>query len=209
MSINNGSYGSLNKHYVNRIQETINKSVSEYPRTMLLRIDLRLPDTNVGSYNGDSTLVTRFIASLKSQVEAYFLKKQSEGKRVHRCHIRHIWAREFNQDGKKHYHLALLFNKDAYAYPGSYTPEDGEYTHNLAVMVMEAWVRTLNLHGSEYYQQYYSLVEFPENCYYHLNANSADFSTQFTAVVDRVNYLAKEFSKVHSDGQRNFGCSQY
>ncbi|WP_185922700.1 inovirus Gp2 family protein [Hafnia paralvei] len=209
MNMNTDSYGKLNQNYVKRIQDTITKALIEYPRTMLLRVDLRLPEIELDSHSTDSGLITRFIVSLKAQIEADLLKKKNVGKRVHPCRVRHIWAREFNQCGKKHYHVALLFNREAYAYPGSYTTIDGEYTHNLAMMIMEAWVRVLGLNSELNYQQYYSLVEFPANGYYHLSKKGNKFTTQHADVTDRVNYLAKEYSKDNSDGQRNFGCSQY
>lgn len=209
MSINTNSYGTLNKNYVIRIHDTITKALNEYPRVMVLRVDLRLPEIETGSYKNDSGIVTRFIVSLKAQIEADLLKKCHAGKRVHSSHVRHIWAREFNEDGKKHYHVALLFNREAYAYPGSYTSTYGEYTHNLAMMIMEAWVRALRLNTAVNRRQYYPLVEFPVNCYYHLSKNHNDFTTQLSGVTDRLNYLAKDYSKDNSDGQRNFGCSQY
>lgn len=209
MSINTNSYGTLNQNYVKRIQDTITKALAEYPRVMVLRVDLRLPDIESGLYHSDSGLVTRFIVSLKAQIEADLLKKQHAGKRIHPCRVRHIWAREFNEYGKKHYHVALLFNREAYAFPGTYTTIDGEYTHNLAMMIMEAWVRALGLNTAVNHQQYYPLVEFPANGYYHLSKNHNHFTTQLSTVTDRVNYMAKEYSKDNSDGQRNFGCSQY
>ncbi|MBH3322334.1 inovirus Gp2 family protein [Serratia ureilytica] len=209
MSINTNSYGTLNKSYVKRIQDTITKALNEYPRVMVLRVDLRLPEIETGSYNSDSGIVTRFVVSLKAQIEADLLKKYNTGKRVHSCHVRHIWAREFNNFGKKHYHVALLFNREAYAYPGSYTSTNGEYIHNLAMMIMEAWVRALGLNSVVNHQQYYPLVEFPTNGYYHLSKNHNDFTAQLSNVTDRLNYLAKDYSKDNSDGQRNFGCSQY
>ncbi|BEM64693.1 inovirus Gp2 family protein [Serratia sp. IR-2025] len=209
MSINTNSYGILNQNYVKRIQDTITKALNEYSRVMVMRVDLRLPEIETGSYNSDSGIVTRFIVSLKAQIEADLLKKQHAGKRVHPCRVRHIWAREFNELGKKHYHVALLFNREAYAYPGNYTSTDGEYTHNLAIMIMEAWVRALGLNSVANHQLYYPLVEFPASCYYHLSKKHNGFLNQSSQVTDRLNYLAKNFSKDYSDGQRNFGCSQY
>lgn len=209
MSINTYSYGKLNHNYVKRIQDAITKALNDYPRVMVLRVDLRLPEIETGSYNSDSGIVTRFIVSLKAQIEADLLKKQHTGKRVHPCRVRHIWAREFNECGKKHYHVALLFNREAYAYPGSYTSADGEYTHNLAMMIMEAWVRALGLNTVVNHQQYYPLVEFPANFYYHLSKNHHGFTAQLSGVTERLHYLAKDYSKDNSDGQRNFGCSQY
>ncbi|HBM3061554.1 TPA: inovirus Gp2 family protein [Klebsiella oxytoca] len=209
MSINTNSYGTLNQNYVKRIQDTITKALNDYPRVMVLRVDLRLPEIETGSYKHDSGIVTRFVVSLKAQIEADLLKKCNAGKRVHSCHVRHIWAREFNEYGKKHYHVALLFNRETYAYPGSYTSTDGEYTHNLAMMIMEAWVRALGLNTVVNHQQYYPLVEFPASCYYHLSKNHNDYTAQLSSVTDRLNYLAKDYSKDNSDSQRNFGCSQY
>ena len=209
MSINTNSYGTLNQNYVKRIQDTITKALNDYPRVMVLRVDLRLPEIETGSYKHDSGIVTRFIVSLKAQIEADLLKKCQAGKRIHPCRVRHIWAREFNEYGKKHYHVALLFNREVYAYPGSYTSKDGEYTHNLAMMIMEAWVRALGLNTAVNHQQYYPLVEFPVSCYYHLSKNHNDYTDQLSNVTDRLNYLAKDYSKDNLDSQRNFGCSQY
>ncbi|MEH4266400.1 inovirus Gp2 family protein [Klebsiella aerogenes] len=205
MSINIHSHYPLNRNYVKRIQDTLNKSINEYSRTLVLRVDLRLPEFDTDLYNSDSSLITRFIVSLKAQIEADLLKRKNAGKRIHPCRVRYVWAREFSRTGKKHYHVALLLNREAYPYPGNYRSVNGEYSHNLALMIMEAWVRTLGLNP----QQYYSLVEFPANCYYHLSKNSAAFTTEYEAVTTRINYLAKEYSKDYSDGQRSFGCSQY
>ncbi|HBY9715000.1 TPA: inovirus Gp2 family protein [Klebsiella aerogenes] len=205
MSFTTHNHYPLNRNHVKRIQDTLNKSLDEYSRTLVLRVDLRLPDFNTDYYNSDSSLMTRFIASLKAQVDANLLNRQNAGKRVHPRRIRYIWTREFSDCGKKHYHVALLLNRENYAYPGNYRSVNGEYSHNLALMIMEAWVRALGLNHS----QYYSLVEFPESGYYHLSKNSADFTTQYAEVTTRINYLAKEYSKDYSDGQRNFGCSQY
>lgn len=209
MSINTASYGMLKPVYVKRIQNTLGKALHEYPRLFVLRVDLRLPDTDTTACNTDSALITRFIASLKSQTFADLLKKHNEGKRIHPSRIRYIWVREFSESGKKHYHVTLLLNREAYAYPGRYTAINGQYSHNLALMIMEAWVRALGLHAVENHTQYYALTEFPKNCYYHLSRNSEKFTEKYVEITNRVNYLAKEYSKDNTDGQRNFGCSQF
>ncbi|HFV9295543.1 TPA: inovirus Gp2 family protein [Serratia fonticola] len=201
---NINSHGPLNTKYVNRIQTTLNNSLREHHRTLVLRIDLRLPE--LSPYNTDSTLITRFMESIKSQKNADQIKKISNNKRCHPCRIRYAWAREFSKNGKKHYHIALFLNKDAYAYPGTYKPnQDGGYHHNLALMIMEAWVRALKLD----HQKYYNLVHFPDNCYTHLDINEITYPNDYDVVMKRLCYLAKDYSKDNSDGQRNFGCSQY
>ncbi|CAI1931627.1 inovirus Gp2 family protein [Serratia fonticola] len=204
---NINSHGPLNIKYVNRIRETLNNSLREHHRTLVLRVDLRLPESS--PYNTDSTLITRFIESLKSQKNADIYKKIFSKKRYHPCRIRYAWAREFSKNGKKHYHVVLFFNKDTYAYPGTYKPnQEGVYHHNLALMIMEAWVRALKLHQEDNHQKHYKLVHFPGNCYTHLNMADLTYLHDYEAVMNRLSYLAKEYSKDSSDRQRNFGCSQ-
>lgn len=146
--------------------------------------------------------------SLKSQKNADRLNKLSFRKRTHHCRIRHVWVREFNKNGKKHYHLALFFNQEAYAYPGTYKPDhEGKYRHNLAYMIMEAWVRALHLDKEENYQQHYRLIHFPDNCHARLNMYDLSYQDNYAAIMNRLSYLAKEYSKDYSDGKRNFGCS--
>jgi len=200
MDINIGSYGPLNQYSVKRISETLNKALLEYPRTLVLRVDLRLPDSQCY----ESTLITRFIVSLKAQIAADLNRKQKSGIRTHPCSVRYIWAREFGQCGKRHYHVVLLFNKDTYAYAGSY---QSEY-HNLAHMIQEAWSRVLNIPPAPDGYPHYALVEFPPDPYYHLNTRKESFNADYQAVMNRVLYLAKTYSKDCSDGQRNFGYSQ-
>ncbi|EOT1547407.1 inovirus Gp2 family protein [Citrobacter freundii] len=205
MIINTATFGPFNERHISRIQDTLNKALEEYPRILLLRIDLRLPDDE----HVDSSVITKFIVSLKEQIKSDLHRKKMTGKRTFLCHLRHIWVREFSQSGKKHYHVALLINKDNYAYPGSYKSIEGVYTHNLAVMIMEAWVRALSLEKEYNYQRYYSLVHFPRHCSFHLNRYSIEFVNQYKSATERLSYFAKEYSKDYSDGQRNFGCSQY
>lgn len=196
-----------NKQYKRRIKETLDKALKEHPRTLVLKIELYIPDT---TYNADATLMTRFIASLDAQIAADIKKRGNSGVRVHPCTLRFVWVREFHEDGRKHYHLALFINKDTYAFPGTYYPDkEGKYTHNLSLMIMDAWIRTLRLDKDVDYQKHYWLINFADNFYFHLNKNQISFISSYPLVLDRLRYLAKEYSKDHSDGQRNFGCSQY
>ncbi|MBW5980028.1 hypothetical protein CF033_24180 [Klebsiella michiganensis] len=209
MLINSSSYGPLNNHSVKRIKETLGKALQEYPRTLVLRVDLRLPDSDFSFYSDDSTLMTRFIVSLKAQISADLRRKEKAGHRVHHCRVRFVWAREFCEGYKKHYHLVLLFNKDTYAYPGTYFKKEGEYKHNLSLMIMEAWGRTLNKVLPDNSELFYPLVEFPDNGYYHLNVNSESFDSDLRGVIARASYLAKIYSKDYTDGKRCFSCSQF
>jgi len=196
-----------NKWYKKRIKDTLDKALKEHPRTLVLKIELYLPDT---TYNADTTQMTRFIASLNAQIAADIQKRSNNGARVHPCTLRFVWVREFHLDGRKHYHLALFVNKDTYAFPGKYYPDEkGKYTHNLSLMIMEAWIRTLRLNKDVDYQKHYWLINFADNFYFHLNKNQISFICGYPLVLDRLRYLAKDITKNYLDKQRSFGCSQY
>lgn len=200
---------NYNPYHINRIHDTLQHALSEYPRTYILRIDLRFPDEYYTYYHDDSTVMTRFMASLKSQIKQTQLRKYKQGKRVHPCRVRYVWSREFGQKGKKHYHVALMLNNDAYGYVGTFYPVNGRYVHNLALMIMEAWVRTLNLHHLQgYAATYYPLVCFVPAGNFHINIHDGDYAERYDTVMRRLSYLAKYYSKVSDDGQHNFGCSQ-
>lgn len=211
IKIDTSAYGPLNKNYSNQIRKTIRNALHEHPRTMLLRIDLHLPNKYITTDLSDSTLMTRFIKSLEAQVKSREIRRRKEGKRVYPCKIRYVWAREFCQDGQKHYHFVLTFNKDEYAYPGPYKPVDGKYSHNLALMIMESWVRALGFLRAPNYRKYYTLVTFPENCYHYINRNwpEPEYIKSCEDALFRALYLAKEYSKHYSSHERSFGCSQY
>ncbi|EJF0848395.1 inovirus-type Gp2 protein, partial [Salmonella enterica] len=82
-------------------------------------------------------------------------------------------------------------------------------THNLSLMIMDAWIRTLRLDKDVDYQKHYWLINFADNFYFHLNKNQLSFISSYPLVLDRLRYLAKNITKDYSDGQRSFGCSQY
>lgn len=193
-----GTYGPLNFDYLNKIIEVIQSALNKHPRILALRFDLRLPDDVLARI--DSAVISRFFDSLKAKLKADLNKKRAEGKRVHSCTPRYIWVREFNQPGeKKHYHVLLLLNKDAYAFLGDYRKPDG----NLAALITQAWLSALGVND----ERYQSLPYFPKNPCYYLDAKTLDTDGVYAKLMARVSYLAKERSKVSDDSERNFGYS--
>lgn len=202
-------FGLSNQHHMDRIRETLDKSLQEYPRTFVLNIILRLPDENYEHYKADSKLITRFIESLKSQIEYTQKRKAALGKRIRSCNVRYIWSREFGEEkGKKHYHVALMLNNDVYCNAGTYYPIEGLYIHNLALMIMEAWMRTLSLNVMPDYQKHYQLVHFVKQGDFRLDKNGEKFEYYYDQLGRSLSYLTKLATKDNSDGMRNFGCSQ-
>ncbi|WFW82113.1 inovirus Gp2 family protein [Citrobacter braakii] len=202
-----GRYGDMSEEYLKRIQESIHKAQQEYPRLLAIRVDFRLPiqTDKLEKARTDSSVITRCMKSLKERIKADLKRKKKAGKRTYPCRLRYVWVREFNLEGKKHYHALLLLNKDAYFHPGDFNKDSG----TLASMIAGAWVSSLGLS----YPADRGLVHFPTNGYYHLNnKGQKEFNTQMNTQMDalkfRTAYMAKVATKSNEDGERNFGCSQ-
>lgn len=209
----NLNHGSLNVCYLNRIIETIHKSLCEYPRTMAIRIDLRLPfmpdpnsnmdcDSPVHFLNVDRGVITRFFASLQAQIKHDLACKANEGKRVHQCSVRYAWVMEYSNKHKWHYHVLLLLNKDTYVHLGNY--QDIFFRRNLISKIRKAWSSALN--GDD--EDCMGLVHVPEKPLYYLDINSTTFNLEFNDLIYRCSYMAKDKTKQYCSDYRSFGCSQ-
>ncbi|MGO2337409.1 inovirus Gp2 family protein [Providencia heimbachae] len=185
---------SYNAEWLSMISDVIKKSLSVYPRTFMLRVDLRFP--NVPS-SDDNAAISRFIDSLKAKIKACQKKKLKKGIRCHKTKLRYIWVKEYGKiNNKKHYHVILLLNKDAWYRVGEYHKND-----SLAGIIKQAWCSALKLNES----LYGSLVHFPKNAELWINNKCSE---QFTQAMKRALYLAKYETKLFGAYERNFGCSQ-
>lgn len=193
-------YGVVHANYIHRVEETIRKAMKEYPRLLVIRIDLRFPSDPDINIKMDSGAITRTMKSLDEKILADGKRKKKKGVRVYPCKIRYVWVREFDkEENKKHYHVLLLLNKDAYYHPG-----DLRKKGNLSSMIKSAWRSAIDAE----YEQSEGLVEFPKNsCYWVMRNHEKELET-FDAVMFRTSYFAKMATKVYGDGERNFGCSQ-
>lgn len=201
--------GPLSKNYINQITKVIDRALNCHHRTLAVRVDLHLPDSLVIDdipdeaefARTDSAVISRFIDSLKAKISADMKRKHKAGKRVHPCAVRIIWVMEFGPESqKRHYHVVLLLNKDAYAGPGDYKKNEG----TLASMIMRAWNSALDVP----YPEYKTLVYFPDNCYYHLYHDEAFSENPFKNIIYRASYLTKLQTKRITKERRSFGCSQ-
>lgn len=201
-----------NEYYVKRISETVDKALADYPRVMAVRFDLRFPDEDdrldcPTRYYDAPDVISNFIASVKSQIEEDIKRKRKAGKTSLTCKVRFVWVRELNQDATKHhYHVLLLLNKDAYPWPGKRQTEPSFKFSSIYQIVIDAWIRAIKRDDHE--KKHHGLIHLPVRGFYSLNRNKPDFKTDYEALTQRAMYLAKEFSKDHSDGRRNLGCSQ-
>ena len=190
------------EQYLERILETMKRSVDRYRRTTALRIDLRIP---VGSIAPDSEVISRFFGSLQAKINAHQLRKARLEQRVHSCELRYIWVRERNTSHHRHYHCCLFLNGDAYRYLGSFiTQREQESTRNLANRIRSAWASALGCS----WEESQGLVNYTENGIYRVDANSPSLWDSYSELFERLSYFAKTKTKTFGNGKNNFGCSR-
>ncbi|NHB89843.1 inovirus Gp2 family protein [Photorhabdus tasmaniensis] len=202
------SYGPLNKYQLKRIEQTIDKALVEYPRVLAVRVDLHMPARRIlcdmltadDFARIDAAAISWFTASFKEKLKNHQLKLKKEGKRIRKTSSRFMWSREFcSSSYKKHYHILLLLNRDAFNSLGSFESDNG----TLLCLIREAWMSAIGL----IYPKNKELVEIPENPCYYINAKNGKQSEAYRKLIYRTSYFAKEKSKCFTDGERNFGCS--
>lgn len=197
----------FNQHYLQRLGDVLQSAQEEYPRTLAIRIDLRLSpewiteDSVCCNPNMSGDLLSRFISSLKAKIAHYQYRLKRSGKRAHPCRLRYFWVREIDTVVYPHYHVVLFLNKDLFRGLGS-----AENPQSLWRMIQGAWMSALDLRD---YDEYRPLVEFPDNPVYVLDINASDYSEHYKRLVFRLSYLAKQRTKAYSSRERSMGCSQY
>ncbi|MDO6465530.1 inovirus Gp2 family protein [Pseudoalteromonas carrageenovora] len=194
---------SHNLSYQQRIELVLNHAIEQSPRLNVVRFDLYLPnyyqsiDTPKAVANN---LISRFFASLKARLSSDAIQRRRLGHRVHDTKLYYVWAREFGElADKEHYHIAIFINKDRFHSLGSYDCNSG----SLASLIIQAWASALDIPVDEAQ----SLVNFPDKACNWVESNSKSHSTQRGISVSRLNYLAKNKTKVYGTGKRNFGTS--
>lgn len=194
---------TYNPSYQQRIESTLDYAIDQNPRLNVVRFDLYLPDY----YQCEDTpraladnLMPRFFASLKAKIISDAIQRRRLGRRVHDTDLYYVWAREFGElAGKEHYHIAIFINKDRFHSLGSYDFNSG----SLASLIIQAWASALAIPVDEAQR----LVNFPDNACNWIESNSKNYSIQRDTSVSRLNYLAKNKTKVYGTGKRNFGTS--
>lgn len=114
MKLYNGSHGEHVIAYRKNIEDVVQNAIGEFSRTMVLRVDVHYPpildrgDTVCCFPNLEPGVISRFRNSLNAILDANEKMRATEGKRIYRNRTRHIWVREFSEEGKCHFHLGLF-----------------------------------------------------------------------------------------------------
>jgi hypothetical protein len=189
--------------YLKRIHALLMDCLDVHPRWMVVRIDLHGPS----GHSIPAGAVTRFVESVKAQLEHVRQTKRSAGKRGYDPMLRYVWVREWNEADQPHYHIALLLNRDAYFSLGNYgrlNEPDQDYDAMLAGRICKAWGVALGVD----WRQAKAGVHFPEHPVSALACHSPRSKQQLYGVFYRLSYFAKLQTKQYGEGDRNFGMSQ-
>lgn len=197
------SYGPLIDNYLSKIYSVLMMALTDYARTFAIRVDLhypRKPDCPDYPCKYLGNEVSRFIASLRAQIDYLRSKSIQAGKTVHPCKIRYIWVKERNEANQYHYHLVLFFNLDAYGYLGDLSKDFG----NLSARIRKAWSVALGVS----FDEAKPLVQFPDNRCYRINKNAPTYQEDLQSLFFRLSYFAKVNTKHYGDHHNSFGCSR-
>lgn len=189
--------GPLLTRHLDAIYRMMTNALIASPRSYAVRVDLRLPD-DFDFY--DTEVITRFFKALRRSLDIADMQKTIEGKRVHPHRLQYCWVREWGAEGKPHYHVVLMFNRDRYRTLGSFRADEG----NLSARIKQAWATALQrtLEDSARF------VQFPKNAEYHLISNSISYEQDVKGFFYRLSYFAKADTKRFDIGQRSFGTSR-
>lgn len=204
----NSEFGSHVSLYRDRIKQVIDDSLNEHPNTMILRVDLHDPidtenlDNPFFQPRVDSGTISRFTCALKAKLghDKHIKTRRKDWPENRHSALRYAWVREYTQNEKRHYHLILCFNQDAYYHLGDYDLN----RNTLRTMITTAWYSALGIpiDGSG------KLVNYPSNGKYLLNRKRNNFEQTYNDLMSRVDYMTKARTKIFGDGDRNFGCSR-
>ena len=189
------THGPLVINYLKRCEEVMNAALNEYIRVCALRVDLRYPCfySDIGV---ETNVISKFIASLKSQINVDLKRKDKIGK----CNLRFVWAKEQHDSNRPHYHLMLFLNKDIYHTNGDITAHRG----NVSSMIKQAWMSALGI-------EYFTLegcVHFPAQGRYWINRNDVNYDEQYNECFYRLSYLTKAKTKLYFLNCKSFNSSR-
>jgi len=202
--------GPYIREYLSDLKHTIELSLAEYPRVLAFRVDLRLPQgVELPDYAYTNQVISRLFESFTKRIQ-YHQKRVAERGCSRGCKVRYVWSREIGQEGKQHYHVLILLNRDAYYTLGRL----GSERANMISRIEQSWASALGLSMYEVD----GLVHIPDNPTYRIDrqprkrrVSGSDCKVLVDELPDlfhRASYLCKVATKSYGDRQRGFGTSR-
>lgn len=190
--------GPLVQEYLERLYGVMDKSLKDYSRVFAIRVDPRFPvDYEAYGEVVMNDCLSRFIESFKAKIEYNRELARRGNSKAHDTVVRYVWAREYSESGRPHYHLVFLLNGHAFSDLGYF-----EYGRdNMFNRLHQAWASALGIP----LDQAKGLVHFPDEGAYLLHR---DRSEMISAFFERATYLCKADTKHFGNGLHGFGASR-
>lgn len=190
----------INEFYRSRIEQTIDLTLQDCPRVMVVRVDLRFPDY-YPYHEYSKPYISRFFESLKERIRNDTRRKGTRWNKPITSTLDYAWVREVGHiKEKNHYHLMLLVDKDVYYRLGDFNEDEG----TLVSIIRKAWCSALGVP----YPDMKHLVDISRLSPIYLNRNSPPSPDQLWNLNESISYMAKEATKQYGPDQRSFGCSR-
>jgi hypothetical protein len=190
--------GPFIREYLGVLKQTINLALDQYSRVLAFRVDLSFPVIlDLKEYLDTNRVLSRFLESFKAKVEHNRSQAARRTPNAFDSKVRYVWAREFGEGGRPHYHLLFLLNLDAFYTVGHLGSENA----NMISRLQEAWAGALGLPLGKAAPQ----VHITENGTYRLR--QGDLSG-LDELFRRASYLCKSSTKLYGDRCHGFGSSR-
>lgn len=190
-------HGDLIQNYLLRIHECLTQALELHARICVMRFDLYVPEHFLQGALQGNILISKFFSSLQAKIHHAQAQSIKAGHRVHAADLRKIWTREIGENGRVHFHVAIIVNHDAFAFIGRFNLE----SNNMYARIHQAWASALSMYLGDI-KGYVHIPEHPT--YFVLRGDDASFNDAFY----RMSYFAKLKTKQYQKGFHNFGCSR-
>lgn len=210
------NHGPLVVDYLESNLRVMVSSCENYSRSLVLFLTVRLP---ADYSDNSSSIMTRFIASLNSQIQLAQERSVKDGHRIHPTVVRYVWAKERGEEGGWHFHVCLFLNRDSFftlgSFDSAYLREREELSvsttfgrrpaANLAGRITRALASALGMRDVDVS----GLVDFSKNGEYCLEPKARhEFRRRFCTVFRRLSYFAKLATKQYGGNGHAYGCSR-
>ncbi|MEH6784582.1 MAG: inovirus Gp2 family protein [Alcanivorax jadensis] len=204
---------SFGERYLEINLNVMKQAINRHRRTFVTLFILRYPHGYAIPPNG---CISRFMRSLRAQIEADLKARHRETGRSLTCDLNFLWAREIADSDNCHFHVAIFLNQDAYHRTGNYslpirsrrceycTSPIRDRATNLSQRISRAWATAIGVTED----QVTGLVDYPKNSDFHLDENEADFEFQFLRLFRRLSYYAKIRTKDYGESADCYGSSR-
>ncbi|WP_394682197.1 inovirus Gp2 family protein [uncultured Comamonas sp.] len=190
-------HGELIYNHLQRIHECLTQALELHARICVMRFDLYVPENFFQGALHDNSLISRFFSSLQSKLEHAQEKSREAGHRVHETDLKKLWTRETSENGRVHFHVAIIVNHDAFAFIGRFDLD----SNNMYARIHQAWASALSM----YLYDIKGYVHIPDQPTYLVIRGDEE---SFNEVFYRMSYFAKLKTKQYQKGFHTFGCSR-